>query len=369
VLTGPRAPDRSDGEAARPATNPMVIDRVAAASRRTRTKVSARLARMSGHVSERMANLPAAAKVDRPTRRRVGVFRRALRRETARIRDPKRLAIIVLLGVLAGFMLACLIARGEPAGADARAYWAAGRLWVNGGDPYHPTGPFMPYVYSPWMLPLFVPWSLLPWDVAWFAWRGATVIGLLWSIHWAYKRRPITTAILLTLLAFPIAANLDTGNINLPVALLLFGSQFVGPAGAGLLWAMGTTVKWVPALFLPLLSPRGRLWGIVWLVVAAVLTVFTLPATLVQLQVLFGFPRPPRVDYFVFVWAAVPWMWRNPGAFRFLMPQAWPGIARTGRATARQWREHWQRSPERTGDAFRRVMRARVRTFLGLGGA
>ena len=369
MLTGPRAPNRDQGDAARPAANPSAARRAARASRLVRSGIEVRLDRVRRHVYTRVANLPAAARVDRPTRRRAGVFRRALRRETARIRDPKRLAIIVLLGVLAGFMLAGLIARGEPAGADARAYWAAGRLWVNGGDPYHPTGPFMPYVYSPWMLPFFVPWSLLPWDVAWFTWRGATVIGLLWSIHWAYKRRPITTAILLTVLAFPIAANLDTGNINLPLALLLFGSQFVGPVGAGLLWAMGTTVKWVPALFLPLIAPRGRLWGMIWLAIAAVLTIFTLPATLVQLQVLFGFPRPPRVDYFVFVWAAVPWMWRNPSAFRFLMPQAWPGIARTGRATISQWREHWQRSPERSGDAFRRVMRARVRTFLGLGGA
>ena len=42
---------------------------------------------------------------------------------------------------------------------------------MNGGDPYHPTGPFLPYVYAPWMLPLFAPWALLPWDVAWFVWR------------------------------------------------------------------------------------------------------------------------------------------------------------------------------------------------------
>ena len=343
--------------------------RIVEASRRARSYMSARMERVSDHVSERVARLPAAAKVDRPTRRRAGVLRRAIRREATRIRDPKRLLIIVSLGVLGGFMLACLIARGEPAGADARAYWAAGRLFLNGGDPYHPTGPFMPYVYSPWMLPFFVPWSMLRWDVAWFAWRGATVIGLLWSIHWAYKRRPFPTAVLLIALAFPIAANLDTGNINLPLALLLFGSQFVGPVGAGLLWMMATTVKWVPALFLPFLTPRGRLWGVIWLVIAGVLTALTLPATLIQLQVLFGFPRPPRVDYFVFVWAAVPWMWRNPNAFRFLMPQAWPGIAHAGRAGASLWLEHWRRSPERTVDTLRRVMTSRVRTFLGLRGA
>ena len=223
------------------------------------------VARPSGAVSERVVILPAAARVDLPTRRRAGVFRRALRHEVNRIRDPRRLPMMVLLGFVGGFVLACLLARGEAAGADTRAYWAAGRLWLSGGDPYHPTGPFMPYVYSPWMLPLFVPWSILPWDVAWFVWRGATVIGLLWSVHWAYKRRPMTTAILLVLLAFPMAANLDTGNINLPLALLLFGAQFCGPRMAGLLWMVATTVKWVPAVFWPFMSPRGRLWGLAWL--------------------------------------------------------------------------------------------------------
>ena len=42
-----------------------------------------------------------------------------------------------------------MIARGEAGGADARAYWAGVRIWLNGGDPYHPTGPFLPYVYAP----------------------------------------------------------------------------------------------------------------------------------------------------------------------------------------------------------------------------
>src|ERR1035437_6114679 len=114
-----------------------VRGRIAEASR-TRSSFSARLERVSGRVSARMASLPAAAKVDRSTRRRAGAFRRALCRAATRIRDPKRLFIIVLLGVLAGVMLSCLIARAEPAGAVARDSWAAGRLWVNGGDPYHP---------------------------------------------------------------------------------------------------------------------------------------------------------------------------------------------------------------------------------------
>ena len=92
-----------------------------------------------------------------------------------------------LLIVTFGIVAAGIVGRGEPAGADARAYWAGVRIWLNGGDPYHPTGPFLPYVYAPWMLPLFAPWALLPWDVAWFVWRGGTILALLWTIHWAYK--------------------------------------------------------------------------------------------------------------------------------------------------------------------------------------
>jgi Glycosyltransferase family 87 len=304
--------------------------------------------------------------VDLPTRRRAGVFRRAIRHEINRIRDPRRLMMMVLLGIAGGFVLACLLARGEAAGADTRAYWAAGRLWLSGGDPYHPSGPFMPYVYAPWMLPLFVPWSILPWDVAWFVWRGATVIGLLWSVHWAYSRRPLTTGILLVALAFPMAANLDTGNINLPLTLLLFGAQFSGPILTGLLWMLATTAKWLPAIFWPFMSPRGRLWGVAWLILALVLTALTLPQTLVQLQVLFSFQRPLRVDYLVFIWAIVPWAWRHPEAFRWLMPAAWPGAARSIVGGLRLWRHHWRRSPERTAETLRRVMRARVRAFFGL---
>jgi hypothetical protein len=282
------------------------------------------------------------------------------------MRDPRRLTMVLILGFVAGFTLAGLLARGEAAGADTRAYWAAGRLWLNGGDPYHPTGPFMPYVYSPWMLPLFLPWSLMPWDVAWFVWRGGTVIGLLWTVHWAYRDRPMTTAILLLLLMFPLAANLDTGNINLPLTLLLFAAQFSRPVLAGLLWMVATTLKWVPAPFWLLLSPRGRLWGVLWFAVALVLTLLTLPATIVQIQVLFAFQRPIRVDYFIFAWALVPWAWRHPSAFRWLMPATWPGALRSWTAIIARWRFHWRRSPERTAGTLRRVARERFLAFFGL---
>ena len=280
--------------------------------------------------------------------------------------SPRRALMMVLLGVVGGVVLAALIARGEAAGADARTYWAAGRLMVDGGDPYHPSGPFMPYVYPPWLLPIFLPWALLPWDVAWFVWRGATVLGLFWSFDWAYRRRPMAATLLMVLLAFPIAGSLDTGNINLPLVLLLFGAQFCRPVVAGLVWATATSFKWVPAVFLPVIAPRGRLWGSLLLGLGILLSVVMLPLTIVQLRVLFAFPQPARLDYFVYFWAAVPWFWRHPNAFWWVRPAAWPVVRENVATRLALWHRRWLRSPERTMVAMGRALRTRIRTFLGL---
>jgi alpha-1,2-mannosyltransferase len=259
------------------------------------------------------------------------VFRRALRREASRLREPRRIVAIILIILTFSVISAGLVARGEAAGADARAYWAGVRLWLNGGDPYHPTGPFLPYVYAPWTLPLLVPWAMLPWDVAWFVWRGGTVLLLLWTMDWAYRRRPLTTAIVIVGLAVPFAATLDTGNINLQLTLALWAAQFVGPMSAGFLWSLAAWVKWLPLVFWPVLAPRARGLGLVWLAAMAGLSLLMLPGTLAQLDALFGFgARPIRLDYLVFLWALVPWLWREPVPSSWLRPATWrtrwPGI-------------------------------------------
>ncbi len=253
--------------------------------------------------------------IGHPTRRRAGVYRRAFRREASRLRDHKRIIAILLLGLTFSLLAAGMIGRGDAAGADARAYWAGVRMWLNGGDPYHPTGPFLPYVYAPWMLPLFAPWALLPWDVAWVVWRCGTILLLLWTVHWAYHRRPLTTAVIVVALAFPAGANLDTGNINLQLTLMLWGAQFAGPRLAGLLWALAAWMKWIPAIFWFILEPRARGWGLVWLAVSVGLSLILLPLTILQFQALFEFgARPVRLDYLVFLWAFVPWWYRRaPG--------------------------------------------------------
>jgi hypothetical protein len=250
--------------------------------------------------------------IDQSTRRRAGVYRRALRREVSRLRDRRRLLAILLLSLVFSLLAAGMIGRGEAAGADARAYWAGVRMWINGGDPYHPSGPFLPYVYAPWMLPLFAPWALLPWDVAWVVWRVGMILLFLWTVDWAYRRRPLLTALIVVLLAFPLGANLDTGNINLALTLILWAAQFTGPRLSGALWALATWMKWVPIVFWPILERQARRWGLAWLAVSIALSLILLPQTIVQLQTLFGFgARPIRLDYLIYLWAFIPWAYRR----------------------------------------------------------
>lgn len=264
--------------------------------------------------------------LDEPTRRRGGVFRRALRRQAFRLHERDRLIAIGLLSLTFSLLAAGMIARGEPAGADARAYWAGVRIWIEGGDPYHPVGPFLPYVYAPWMLPLFAPWALLPWDVAWFAWRVGTILLWIWTIHWAYRQRPLMTAVIVAVLAFPLGANLDTGNINLQLTLMLWGAQFVGPRTAGLLWALATWMKWIPVIAWPILAPSARRWGLLWLALSAALSLALLPLTIAQLDALFSFGRRPvRLDYLIFLWAFVPWMYRRDDPMDVFRPATWRG--------------------------------------------
>jgi hypothetical protein len=281
-------------------------------------------ARGHGRVSVDLADM-----LDRPTRRRAGVFRRAFRRQASRLRDRRRVLAILLLSLTFSLIIAGMIGRGEAAGADARAYWAGVRLWVNGADPYTPTGPFLPYVYAPWMLPLFAPWALMPWDVAWFTWRVGTILLLLWTVHWADSRQPLPTAIVVALLAFPIGASLDTGNINLQLTMMLWAAMFTGPRLGGLLWALATWMKWAPVIVWPVLSPGARRWGLAWLAASIALSVVTLPMTILQFQALFGFgARPIRLDYLVFLWAFIPWIYRRPEPWDVLRPATWRGWGR-----------------------------------------
>ncbi|MGZ6260271.1 MAG: glycosyltransferase family 87 protein [Candidatus Limnocylindrales bacterium] len=299
--------------------------------------------------------------------RRAAVFRRALQRELSRLREPRRILAIVLLGVAGAIALTWLISRGDLVGADARAYWVGVRTWLAGGDPYHPLGPFLPYVYAPWLLPLFVPWALLPWDVAWFVWSGLNVLLFLWTAEWAYRRHPLATAGVIWLLLVPLIATFDTGNVTLFLALAVWAAQFVGPRLGGALWAVAASMKWFPVLLFVFLPPRARLWGLVAAAVAILLMLATWPQTLVQIDAALNFPRPIRLDYLLLLWAAVPWLWRHPHPLWWLDRQRLPGLVRAGRTRlAVSWRR-WRRDPETAAIAARRGAGLRVRAFFGLG--
>jgi Glycosyltransferase family 87 len=303
--------------------------------------------------------------LDRPSRRRLGVFRRAWRRQLSRLREPERIVAILLLALAGGLALAWLIARGDQLGVDARAYWAGVRIWLGGGDPYHPTGAFLPYVYAPWMLPLFLPWALLPWNVAWFTWEGLNVMLFLWSAEWAYRRRPLATAIVCLLLLIPLTATLDTGNVTLLLTLAIWAAQFVGPRLGGALWALAASMKWFPALLILFLPPRARTWGVLGLIVAGILALATWPQTLIQIETAINFPRPIRADYFLLVWAAVPWLWRHPHPLWWLNRRDLPRVARRARGLPAVWLRRWRSDPEQAVVEARRGARQRVLAWFG----
>jgi hypothetical protein len=236
------------------------------------------------------------------------------------LREPRRLAAILLLGLSGGLVLAFLYARGELAGADANAYWVTVRIWLDGGDVYAPPPPYLPHAYAPWTLYLFVPLALLPWDMAWFLWRGLSIVAFGLTVAWAYERRPLATALVVAALAAPLAANLDTGNINMPIIMGVWAAWFLGPIAGGFTFALGGAFKWIPAALILFIPPRARLWGLAWLALFAVLAFATWPETLLQIGVVFNLPRPLRLDYFFLLWAIVPWLWHQPWPPDWLRP-------------------------------------------------
>ena len=267
-------------------------------------------------------------------------------------------------------MLAAIAARGDTAGADAQAYWAAVRIWLEGGDPYHPTGPFLPYVYAPWMLPLFAPWALLPWDVAWFAWRGGTIVAAAvvdpLGVRAAapadrHRRRP-------ALVPDPgEPRHRATSTCCWPWRC----SAPSSPSGrsGGLIWGLATWMKWIPVLLWPTLPPRARSWGLVVLALSGLLSLLMLPLTILQLQVLFGFgARPIRADFLVFIWSAVPWWWRRDDPFACLRPAWWVDTLRLERRRSGRFVAAFRADPRRTAAAARGDVLAWGGRFLGLRG-
>jgi hypothetical protein len=244
-----------------------------------------------------------------------------LREMTGLVRlEPRRILAVLLLAVAGGFILAFLWERGQLAGSDAFAYWTAVHRWLSGQDIYQvipgldlaPSEGALPFAYSPWSLYLFLPWAALPWGVAWFVWRAANVLLFAWSVAWAYERRPLATALLVIVLGPALAANLDTGNVNVLIVLGVWFGWFASARLGGVAWAVGTALKFLPAPLLLFVPRAGWRYGVAALAVLAVLTLATWPQIDRQLDIVLNYPRPVRVDYMLLAWAAVPWLWARP---------------------------------------------------------
>jgi hypothetical protein len=332
--------------------------------------MSAARRRMSGHARAEVPSLqhPEPAPSQRALQSpgdRTGAVWRVFFDAAAPLRDPRRLTAAVLLGITGGFILALLVARGELGGADARAYWAGARIWLVGGDPFDPGGAFMPYVYAPWSIPLFLPWAALPWTVAWFVYRTLAILLFAWTVDWAYRRRPLATAFAVLLLAMPIAVTLDTGNLQMYLVLAVWAAQFVGPRLGGALWALAATLKWFPALLIVFLPPKARLWGVAIAAIGFVLALATFPQTLIQVRTAIDFPRPTRWDYLMLAWAAVPWLWRHPLFDRITDRRELPRVIAEARARfGTAWRP--VRDGRARGSALtREELQAWLRAFFG----
>ena len=264
-------------------------------------------------------------------------------------------------------MAAVLVIHGGQAGVDAHAYWGAVNSWLAGRDPLDPPHGFLPYLYAPWLLPIFLPWAILPWPVAWPLWRAVNLAILALALGWAYQRRPLATAALVIVVWTPLVVTLDSGNVTLFLALAIWAAQFAPPVAAGGLWALAASMKWYPILLLGILPRGARRWGVLLVVAGVLLSLVMWPQTMAQIRAVVGDPRPSRIDYLLLAMAAVPWLWRHERLSSHTWADAAATLTADTRAAFEAWRRTWRRDREAALALARRTIRARTRSLLGFG--
>jgi len=182
-------------------------------------------------------------------------------------RRPLR-TVLAVGAALAALVLALrsAVGAGVPYINDFVAYWATGRLLLEGGNPYD-AGALLELQRAvgsrfvdagvvrnpPWVLPFLLPFAALPFAAGWYVWAicqillvGVSAV-LLWKLFGG-RARP-TKAILLTFLFPPALFVALGGQIG---GLLLLGL-------AGFTWAVEQRRDFLAGLFLGLLTLKPHL--------------------------------------------------------------------------------------------------------------
>ena len=153
------------------------------------------------------------------------------------------------------------------AGADAFAYWLAGRHLVEGEPVYGLfAGGHGAFLYPPVIAQLLAPVSFLPLALFVWAWRAVELLALRWIVG-SWRNTGIS------LLVFPaLLGELEAGNVNLVVgaalaALIRGDGRFVGPSALP---------KFAALAALPAALARDRRGTVSGLAVAAVASLVSL---------------------------------------------------------------------------------------------
>jgi len=133
--------------------------------------------------------------------------------------------------VLANLLYLTVFLPTWPLGVDLEIPLRAVSRWSEGGQPYLasaftlPSGPGLPYLYPPWLLPLLVPIASLPRTIVlvfWLAFVAAVAV-------WACRRFSVPWwAVPLMFLWPPFAEGLATGNVQV-IQLAAFAGLFYVP--------------------------------------------------------------------------------------------------------------------------------------------
>jgi len=164
-------------------------------------------------------------------------------------------------------LAALVVASALPAGYDFHAYWLAGRNLLSGAQLYPDATTILglpdEFRYLPIVAILFVPFALLPYDIALTVWIGlqllvAAVVGVALVRQLPASWRPWAAAGYVFFLGLVLEVTL--GNVNLfSLALALAAWRFRDRAiPAGILLAAAVGLKFLPLTLLLFYVASGR---------------------------------------------------------------------------------------------------------------